>query len=201
MAYGSVSLVRRYTGLSVSEVSNDEIISFLADAQELFLREIAVKDVKIALEQVSDTEFLLPHTPLADSDFDKNIGTDDIMLEAVNTETGATRDVEASELEPFKGYVKIPSKLGEREKLVATYFWYFSEDVYPDDATYDLFDRAVSILAGYLLIRRKFLFAPASITLGSLKVSRGLRDLSIEGKLLEEYDAILNSIRKRRSLS
>jgi len=198
--YGNVTTARRYTGFGTSDFSDSEVEDYLDDATLLFLDEVAVRRVREEVEgsvNGSNKEFELAMPPVADSDFDKEIGTADVMVEYLYNNSYTSLAI--ASLDPWNGWFELSSAPASGGTVIASYWAYFNPETYVGINTdWSLVDLAVSLLAGQLLIEHEFLFTPSSLGLGSLRFSwttssRAISDLR---RLNALYLEVLGRIRR-----
>jgi len=200
--YGDEAVFRRWTGLSIQEVSSGDLSEFFKEASKLFLSDIAVPLIReeCRRDSADSTLFYLPYSPLADSNFDKVIDSDDIIVELYDDEAGSYTPANPESLDAFKGKVWLEEAPASDIKVLATYWYYYYPQTYHQlTQDWSRADLATSLLAGMMVIQRKVFFLPSSVSLGSLRISWGGRGGQDPLQRFEEaYLKVLNSLRSGR---
>ena len=193
--YGSVEIFRRYTDFTEADIGSAEVISFLEDAQKRFLSDVAIPRSRVGLEGAVDGangSYTTTFIPLADSNFDKTVGTADIKVEVLKDDVYTEYSI--GTLDPWRGLIVLSTIPPSKGTVVATFWQYFNPEGYPMmTLVWELVDLAVSVYAGHLVLAKKFLFVPDSMGLGSLRVSWAKKT---DYRLLDLYRGFLEDIRR-----
>jgi len=176
--YGDVRLFRIKSGLGVEDISDEEVVELLTEADKIVLEDITRK---VILEELtgdidnSNKIFYTKHTPLADDDFDKSIGTSDVKVYAYyenpTTNERTLTELTVTSVDAKLGKITLSSapQVSTTDKVLCTYRYYVSGKL-PD---WYLVKMASVYYACYLAYITEKGLLPVTFRLGSLAVSYG----------------------------
>ena len=171
--YSDPAEVRREIGLKAGDVPDDDILPFLNRAQKEVLDQIAVyqfEEDTVGSIDGDNTTFRLKHYPVADSNFDRLVGTADVeVYKWGDKDTIETKEtVTVSTLYPDQGIMVLSSAPANTYDVVVASYWY-----YPRHIKLDRLHRAVALLAGYYYVRSELMLLPRRWAQGAYRFERG----------------------------
>lgn len=176
--------VRDLLGLTIDDASDDILEEFITKAQNIVLHYIQVRVIeeKVTLDTSGET-ISLEYQFLADTDFDKQVGTLDVTVygypDANNIETRAELDV--SSIWPENGILKLSASALDYAKVTVSYSYYTCA------VDWNLVAMATAYYAGMLWVAREEFLVPDELTIGNVKV----RQKQPWNKLREEFNRMI----------
>ena len=191
MPYTNPEHVRRILGLTVDDVSDSDLESFIEEAQKEVLDQIAIymfEDTLSGKINGSNTTFKTSYAPIADSNFDLKVDVNDLEVyawgEAGSIDTRIKWSL--STIYPDYGTIVLSSAPDSTyDVITATYYYYPNRHI-----KLNRIPRATALLAGYYYILSEMLLIPEQWMHGAYRF-RHARPYQV---LLDEYYREINII-------
>ena len=196
MTYTTPSKVRSLLGLDSTQAPDSVLNNFITYADQIVTRMISVLVVDEEMSGTidgSNTEFYVSHYPIADTDYDKTVDTDEVTVYGwtdssdPNTKTQLT----VSQVKADIGLIILETApTTDYKKITCTYSYYTRK------IDWNLVELASTLYTAYRFIVSEVLLVPESWSLGSLKVKLGSRKLYPYHELHREFLNVIDMIRK-----
>lgn len=191
MSYSNATKVRDRTGFTEDEI-DDRSLSILVDkAAKKVKNELNVKRTNVELEQVDNGVYRLPNTPVADTNFDKQVDKTDLTIyNWIDKDDSSTKqETTINFLDTQTGRIEIDDS--NAEKVTADYSYYLGKTT----PNWELIEEATSYLAGFLAVNKVRGREPASVRMGAMNI----RDSNPGSNFKDIYRETINQIKNNMS--
>jgi len=165
--------VRMALHLKQDRADDEELRYWINESQLELLRDISfsIKDEKVSGNiDGSNTTFSVGYTPIADTDFDKLVGSTDVFVYGWTDESEPSSKVALTVSTIYVDYGTIvlsSAPSSTYEKITMDYRYY------PNTINFDLASRATRQLAAYKFIFAKYLLIPERLAHGPIRFTFG----------------------------
>lgn len=192
MPYTTSAKVRNLTGLTSDEISADDLNVLRNYAENRVLREITVRtvDEEVSVDPDHDNVINTSNTPLADTDKDEKVNSNDITIYSWSDEDDESTksEVTVTSVNAESGHITLNSNVDGASKVTADYSFYLGRT--PD---WNLIEQAVIYLTASIALKRVKGKLPPDYKIGKMHIKE-----EIPGSVYErEYDKIIRMIKNK----
>lgn len=182
--WGSVSQVRLISNLSIDDISDNDIESFLVLATDeiwSIIYSLAIRDTP---SKYNDNWYKLSYNFIGDYNKDGSIDSSDINVYIEGNNPDERTSVTVTDIDSDNGLVKLDIDI-YNGTLYADYCYSFKK------INMSLVNYATSLLASKYILLRRVLLKPLSFKIGNIRVSYGIRG---------EYAPLINIEKRLNSI-
>lgn len=190
--YITAAQVRFYTGLSLIDASDDDLVDFLSPATKAIIEQItAVREWEVLDGDMNDTSFWVAKYPIADTDGDKSVGTDEVTVYewSDRNDPSTKTEVTVSSVVASEGKIVLASAPSSTAEVVTANYRYYQNA--PD---WDLVTQATAFYCGYLYTLTKWIWIPDTYRVGPVYLRN---QTPVWDKFYKQYMRMLNLVQKR----
>ncbi len=198
LSYADLSFIRDLTNLPQDEIDDPTLETIRERAEQKLIKDITIEKNQEELKgnlngtyiNGSNNTFYTHHTPIADTNADESIDSNDVTVHvwAERDDEGTRSEISVDSVTADTGRVILGSSpASDDDKITINYSYYNAPDV-PD---WNLVEMASAFLTGYLGSVKLRGAVPSKYSIGDLSI-----DEELPGKpFLREYRSTINDIR------
>lgn len=198
MSYVTIPEIRLLTGLTTTDISNDDLSQLLELAVEFIIKDltIGVRDEEpTGTIDGSNNTFEVANYPIADVDGDKVAGSLDVTVYqwTIDDDPSTKSSIAVSTVYPRDGKIVVTTAPTTSVKKLSIDYSYTLEK----DINWDLVKMAVSYLTGYIFAIKKFTVIPSSLSRGPVRFRYFTKPYD---EYLNKYLEVMNQIKAKRHI-
>ncbi len=201
-SYCTLSRWRTLSGLSTTDVSDDDANEYITQAHYQLQREGFVRIIEEQVSKDSNDYYFVDYKYFADYDLDGSVDTDDIIVYEFDSDNKLLLDIsdQVSTIDGLNNYFTLNSGYPRSSRQVYINYSIVNRPVTELIGTNGLFEEAVSEYTTYLALKKlKMLRMSRGIitwTSAGQTVTRGEKEFDeMVSERLKRYNAVINKIR------